>query len=322
MTSETNNVENIDVENNDATNSYQTTNNTKTVTNVNTPTTDKESNDSNTIRGRIDKLENSKIGTKGTFLSFLLLVLGVIASIIAQNYEENNIPVNSSIWLIDCPSGYDSSCVGNGAVYRFSFALTLVFVIQFIGTSIHIKFYDMLWIYKYLIFIALVVLFYYTSANVFDEHGYAWFARIAGFLYVILQQVILIDFAYTMNESAVAYAEKSNSTSILVIIVIISLILLIGSYGVMGVMFYYLTECNDIKVILSLTICLTVISTCIQLFVSDHGSLLTSSIMTAYAIYICYSAVTLNPYSQCNPTISTSYQSVSTVSNDLLFVLK
>jgi hypothetical protein len=33
--------------------------------------------------------------------------------------------------------------------------------------------------------------------------------------------------------------------------------------------------------------------------------------MTAYATYICYSAVTLNPDDQCNPTLSSGYQTLS-----------
>lgn len=35
------------------------------------------------------------------------------------------------------------------------------------------------------------------------------------------------------------------------------------------------------------------------------------TIYIRYATYICYSAVTLNPRSECNPTIDTGYQTVS-----------
>jgi hypothetical protein len=43
--------------------------------------------------------------------------------------------------------------------------------------------------------------------------------------------------------------------------------------------------------------------------------------MTAYATYICYAAITLNPNTSCNPTISTRYQTVSEVIGMFILVL-
>ena len=51
-----------------------------------------------------------------------------------------------------------------------------------------------------------------------------------------------------------------------------------------------------------------------QLFFTDgRGSLLTSAIITAYASYICFSSVSLNPKEVCNPTIGGNSQNVSQV---------
>ena len=41
--------------------------------------------------------------------------------------------------------------------------------------------------------------------------------------------------------------------------------------------------------------------------------MLTPATMTAYATYVRYSSVSLNPNLSCNPTIATSYQTLSTV---------
>ena len=62
-----------------------------------------------------------------------------------------------------------------------------------------------------------------------------------------------------------------------------------------------------------ITLILTFIATFIQIFATDHGSLLTSAIMTLYATFICFSAITLNPDETCNPTIGGNSQTVTKV---------
>lgn len=167
-----------------------------------------------------------------------------------------------------------------------------------------------------MIFIGIVVGFYYTSAHNFDEHGYSWAARIIAFFYVIFQQIILIDFAYTMNERMITFAEADTSENRgnkwYIIILLISFFLFAGSLSAIGVMYWQFHGCSSNNVIISLALVFSFIATICQVFFSEEGSLLTSAIITVYSTYICYSAITLNPYSSCNPTISTSYQTVST----------
>jgi hypothetical protein len=152
---------------------------------------------------------------------------------------------------------------------------------------------------------------------VFDTRGYAWFARIAAFFYLIFQQVVLIDFTYTWNERWVRFSEEHDGDSggkcWLTGLIVISFLLFAGSLSVIGVMFWQFSgpECADSNAILSLTLILPFLATMMQLFASSEGSILTSAIITAYATYICYSAVILNPKDVCNPTLSTGYQTVS-----------
>lgn len=270
------------------------------------------------------------IGKFGTYMSFGVLICGIIASIIGQKYAPTTINtptpysatnLNKSQWLLDCPSGYENVCIGNGAVYRFSFALVIIYALQLIGTTVYIKFFDILWVPKCLIFAVICICFFYADASVFDENGYAWFARIAAFFYLILQQVILLDFAYTWNEKWVTKAEDHGGDKWYTILLIVSLVLLLGSYTIIGLMFWQFMGCVENLVILSLTVALPFIATFIQLFLTDDGSLLTSSVMTAYATYVCYSAVTLNPDLTCNPTISTNYQTIATIIGMILTVV-
>lgn len=274
--------------------------------------------------------DDAPLGKFGTYCSFFILICGIVASILGQRYapETINTPTPYSAtnlskeqWIIDCPAGYEDVCIGNGAVYRFSFALVIVFFIQLIGTTIWTKFFDNLWWLKCLVFACVSIGFFYANGNAFDANGYAWFARIAAFFYLIIQQVILLDFAFTWNDNLVTKAEEHGGNKWFIIIVVVSVLLFATSYAAMGIMFWKFMGCGSNLVILSLTVVFPTIATLIQLFVSDNASLLTSSVMTAYATYVCYSAVTLNPDQTCNPTISTRYQTVATVIGMILTVI-
>ncbi len=259
-------------------------------------------------------------GKVGTYMSYFLMLVGMIGSIIAQKCADKDI--HESYWLDDCPAGYDKECKGNGAVYRFSFALFIIFALQVVGTTIDIRFYDALWVPKLLLFGGFVIWFYYTPGHVFDDNGYAWLARILAFFYVILQQIILIDFAYNWNDSWVNKAEEHGGNKWLIILLVTCFVLIGGSYSAIGVMFWQFGHCDSAEVILSLTVVLPTLALIYQVFfVEKRASLLTSAIMMAYATYVCYSALTLNPDKSCNPTIATKYQTLSTVIGMVILVL-
>ena len=239
------------------------------------------------------------------------MVIGMIISILVAHY---NTKIEITNWLTDCPSGYTEECKRSQAVLRVSFALAIMFIIQFIGTTIKTSFFDQYWIIKFILFGGMLAGFFYAKAEVFDSNGYAWVARIAGFFFVILQQVILIDAAFTWNElwkeSAEYASERQNNTKLLALAVA-SILTIMGSIAAMGVMFHYFAGCASNNTIISLTLVLSLLAISFQLLIKNQGSLLTSAIMTAYSTYICYSAISLNPNSQCNPTISTEYQNVT-----------
>lgn len=238
----------------------------------------------------------------------------MVGSVLGLNYAPR---ITLSQWTSDCKPGFDDACKSSGAILRFSMALSGIFFIQLVGTTFFTKFYDILWPIKFILFFGLLVLFYFLKAEVFDLNGYAWYARVAAFFYLMIQQVILLDFAYTWNDKWVKRSEDDADGGCgnlwLVFLLVVSVILITCSCAVIGVMFWQFGKCTDSQVILSLTVILCSLSCIQQIFFSEEGSIMTSAIIFSYATYICYSAVTLNPNSTCNPTISTGYQTISQV---------
>ena len=99
----------------------------------------------------------------------------------------------------------------------------------------------------------------------------------------------------------------------LISLVLASVILFAVSITAIALMFWQFSgpQCSDNYVILSLTLVLSVLATVYQLAVNTEQSLLASAIMTAYATYICYAAITLNPRLECNPSLASSAQTIA-----------
>ena len=161
----------------------------------------------------------------------------------------------------------------------------------------------------------VVIAFYFAPTEIFDDHGYAWFARIFAGIFVVYQQIILIDVAYSWNDYLVEMSGgiENEDKSGLVILVIISSCCILGSISLIGILFWQFNGCSETEGIIAITITLSITATLIQLFATDTGSLITSSIIICYTTYLCYSAVSLYPYPRCNPTISTHYQTITEV---------
>ena len=70
------------------------------------------------------------------------------------------------------------------------------------------------------------------------------------------------------------------------------------------VLFYvYFGGCSTNEAFIFITLAMSLICTVVQLTKSDNGSLLTSATITAYATYLCGTAISKNPIAECNPKL-------------------
>ena len=107
-----------------------------------------------------------KPGSFGTYCSFAVLVIGFIISLITRD-RASAYPVQlKDKWAVGCPHGFDHQCAQNSAVYRASFALTIIFVLQMFGTYFVTKFYDYWWYWKIVVFASLIAGFQFVDGDV------------------------------------------------------------------------------------------------------------------------------------------------------------
>ncbi|XP_068118981.1 serine incorporator 3 [Hyperolius riggenbachi] len=207
--------------------------------------------------------------------------------------------------------------VGYKAVYRVSFAMTiffLVFSILMIGVktskdpraAIHNGF----WFFKILIIVGIMVGAFYIPEGPFTRTWFV-FGASGALCFIVIQLVLLVDFAHAWNESWVERMEEGNSkcwyavlltaTGGMYILAITFITLLFVFYTVPG-------GCIENKVFISVNMILCIIVSVISILpkvqeAQPRSGLLQSSVITLYTIYLTWSAISNEPDRTCNPSL-------------------
>jgi len=200
-------------------------------------------------------------------------------------------------------------CGGVYVVYRFSFALAAFFALMTLLTACKSRFatqaHRSFWIGK----VALLLVLFFSSLAISNDFfvGYRETARYLSFAFLLIQIVLIIDWAYTLNEKMLELDEKSDSEGVCgwrLAIVGVSAVLYIGSIAAWVMMYIYFGKdgCPAQQTVISITLILCVTLTGISFSkIAPHGTLLTSSAVTCYASFLCYSALASHPDDSCNP---------------------
>tara|TARA_B100000795_G_C22771028_1_gene427872 strand:- start:31 stop:1392 length:1362 start_codon:yes stop_codon:yes gene_type:complete len=226
------------------------------------------------------------------------------------------------------PHVSQGACKGDSAVYRISFGLFLWFIFNTFGTLFGgKKFHTGWWILKILLFVVLIVGAFFVPNAVFGagvghdglsvagSYGYAQFSRIISAFFLVSQIVAFIDFAYHWNYSWKnnAYggeddeeSEVTDSKWLVGLVAAFSFNLLLTVTGIILLYVFY-GACSLSAFFITITAIAVVGFTCLQLTMPDSdSSLLTSSVVALYSVYLCWSAVNSNPNPKCNPTIGST----------------
>lgn len=283
------------------------------------------------------------VGTTGRKRSVLLLAMAIASSLWFQYYLGPSIVgKNGWLWNIykmvpgtqklvfgawndSCVAQYPDAtddviadCAGNAGVYRPTFLSTMYFLINAIATRFAPTLNREAWPAKYALFgFALLVTVFVPNGPLFVGF-YLWLARFGAAVFVVLQQVILIDVAYNWNDDWVERANESDRLSFgsgsgwLHAIVGVCVALYISCITSICVMYKNYTNGNDEEGscagntwVIVLTLLGIIGITALQLLGTSEGSLLTSGVISLYAVYLCFSIVSKNPRGHCNPRLGT-----------------
>ena len=114
--------------------------------------------------------------------------------------------------LSDWTGSDEDVCIGVYTIYRLSFAL-LIFFLLMLWCSLFTGAFSKAvnhgcWITKIFFIVALFILFHFIPNPFFE--GYMWFARVASAIFLVIQIIIFIDFAYAWNSAWLENYEQSG----------------------------------------------------------------------------------------------------------------
>ncbi|KAG5271460.1 hypothetical protein AALO_G00180070 [Alosa alosa] len=272
---------------------------------------------------------NSSTITRLVFSFFLLL--GTLVSIImilpGMETELQKIPGfcqgGTSIPGLENQVNCDV-IVGYKSVYRMCFAMACFFFF-FSVLMIRVRsskdpraaFQNGFWFFKFLILIGITVGAFFIPDGTFHNVWF-YFGIVGSFMFILIQLILLIDFAHSWNEIWVRNAEEGGKGwyAGLLIFTVLHYAL---SFAAVVLFYVYYTkpdDCTEHKVFISLNLIFSIVVSVISILPkvqdsSPQSGLLQSSIITLYTMYVTWSAMTNNPNRECNPSLLSLVSNVS-----------
>jgi serine incorporator 1/3 len=215
-------------------------------------------------------------------------------------------------WLDGC-EGYETAalierCAGQAGVYRSAASAVLFFTLAAIAVMCKRTANRVAWPAKYVLFLFLVLATCFIPNDPLFSSIYLNVARIGGIFFIVFQQVVFVDMAHNWNDGWVEKADNAESEQPgsgkkwLIAILICVVFLFAASMVGWGLLFHYFRDCSTNMAFIVVTVVLCILVTAAQLS-GTEGSLLASSLISAYATMLCYNAVTKNPNGVCNPQL-------------------
>ncbi|XP_053171377.1 serine incorporator 1 isoform X2 [Scomber japonicus] len=215
--------------------------------------------------------------------------------------------------------------VGYKAVYRVCFGMSMWFL-GFAILMLNIKnskdhraaIHNGFWFFKLAALVAVMVGAFYIPDGPFT---YTWFIVGCGgaFCFILIQLVLLVDFAHSWNESWVEKMENSNSKGWYAALLAVTIFNYILSFIAIVLFFIFYTkpdQCFINKFFISFNMLLCAVASVVSVLPKVQESqprsgLLQSSILTLYTMFLTWSAMNNEPDRACNPSLLGIFQQIT-----------
>ncbi|TWW65478.1 serine incorporator 2 [Takifugu flavidus] len=207
--------------------------------------------------------------------------------------------------------------VGYKSVYRMCFAMACFF---FLFSLIMIRVRSSkdpraavqngFWFFKFLVLVGITVGAFFIPDGDFNAVWY-YFGVVGSFIFIIIQLILLVDFAHSWNLAWLQNAEDGNRKcwfGALLTVTVLNYILAFTAVVLFYVFYTQPDDCAEHKVFISLNLifCIGVSVIAVLPKVQEaqpSSGLLQASIISLYVMYVTWSAMTNNPNRKCNPSL-------------------
>lgn len=210
------------------------------------------------------------------------------------------------------------NAVGYLAVYRILFATTMFFIMMAI-VMVGVKtsrdgrapLQNGFWGPKYLLLIVAIVGAFFIPETSNFSGTWMVFGMIGGFLFIMIQLILIVDFAHSWAENWVEKLEETESKWYYCGLIFFTVLNYIISITAVVLLFTYYTEgahCGWQKFFISSNLILSVILSVLSILPriqesQPRSGLLQSSILTLYIMYLTWSALSNSSGNECKPNI-------------------
>ncbi|XP_011689854.1 PREDICTED: probable serine incorporator isoform X2 [Wasmannia auropunctata] len=246
----------------------------------------------------------------GTIAACITLAPGLQSALKKVPFCSNSSNYVPSEFIADC-----NSAVGYLAVYRICFILALYFFLMSI-IMIRVKssrdpraaIQNGFWAIKYLLIIGGIVGAFFIPERSFGS-TWMYFGMMGGFLFIIIQLILIVDFAHSWADAWVGNFETTESKgwyAALLGATFFNYAVSITGVVLLYVYYTHQSTCALNKFFISFNLILCVITGIVSILpkVQDHqprSGLLQSSVVTLYVVYLTWSGISNSPDHECNP---------------------
>jgi hypothetical protein len=182
--------------------------------------------------------------------------------------------------------------MGPSAIIRMSFVLAcfhlIVFIVILGRNAAASIFHDGVWGIKFLFVLCFFIGTMWIPNSFFI--GYMTFARIISIAFLLVQALLMLCVAYSVNELLVGNYEAENTNGLGcsgVIIIFITGLITIGNVTWIVLQYIWFSGCGTNNAIMTVTLVAAILSYAVVFFrTREDASLLTSSIVVSYMLYL------------------------------------
>ncbi|XP_062450010.1 serine incorporator 2 [Rhea pennata] len=255
-----------------------------------------------------------------TFFLFLGTLVSIIMIIPGVEKELHKLPgfCEGSGSLLGAQSHVDcGSFLGHKAVYRMGFALAAFFFLFAVvmlcvrsSKDPRAAVQNGFWFFKFLVLIGITVGAFYIPDGSFTSVWF-YFGVVGSFLFILIQLILLIDFAHSWSQVWLRNANESNAKGWYAALCIVTFLFYAVSIAAVVLLYVYYTKpdaCTENKALISLNLIFCVIVSVVSILpkiqdAQPHSGLLQASLITLYTMFITWSALANVPNRACNPTL-------------------
>nr|XP_056701757.1 serine incorporator 2 [Euleptes europaea] len=218
------------------------------------------------------------------------------------------------------------SFLGHKSVYRMCFA-TAAFFFLFALMMVCVRsskdprasIQNGFWFFKLLILIGITVGAFYIPDGAFTPVWF-YFGVVGSFLFILIQLILLIDFAHSWSQIWLHNADEGSAKSWYAALFFFTFLFYAVSIAAVVLLYVYYTKpdsCTENKVLISLNLIFCIVVSVLSILpkiqdAQPHSGLLQASIITLYTMFVTWSSLANVPNKYCNPTLLVRVENNST----------